>query len=837
MVWALPKPHKTFVMIKNQLLLFVRNLKRRPLFSLINLSGLTVSMAATLLIYLYVNHELSYDSFHPNADRLYRVNQTFIWAEDDKSQFSRTGPGVAVALREELPDVELVTSLHTPGSRIISYTRPSGEVITFEEEGENILAADTNFFKVFNFPLITGNEQSAFKFANTLMMTESTAKKYFGNENPVGKMVRISGDEGPPETFEVIGVLQDVPDNSTIKFNVLLSMRNFPVDRLHWSWVWTQLETFVLFREGADMNAVSEKLVLIPKKRAEETLRRVMGVSFDEYVKSGKTWELFLQPINTLHLPDVPVVGSFSDAGSVTVIRALIGAAVLILLLSCINFTNLSTAQFAKRMREASVRKVLGLGRVELGISFFTEALLFCAMAAVIALAMIQVFAPVLNQLTQKDLAIDGKTLPQIIGGLAVLVLLMAITSGIYPATFLTSFRPTEALKGKLTTGKKGRAFRNSLVVFQFAISIFLITSTATVYQQLSFMHQKDVGFLKENLITIRHLESVKNEDELVAAMTTIPGVVKAAACSTVPPYVFGGDVFTAEGYDGTFNLNYNLGDENYLPTLGLKLVLGRNFSKDQPYDKYRVIVNEATIRRLGWPMDESILGRKIRFPGQEEGTAIVGVVSDFNYWSLEIGIEPMGIFHIDHEYLYDGPRRQIAVRVDPSAASGLPTLISRMNDKWKQHAGDVPFDHGFVEEDFAETFSTHERFANVLVVMATLAILIACFGLLGVIVYALEQRTKEIGIRKVSGASVMDILKLITRSFVNLVLIAFLIGAPVAYLAMDNWLSEFAYRTELSAWIFGVTGLGTLAVAVLITSYHSLKAALTNPVDVLKDE
>lgn len=350
-------------MLKNYALLFIRNLQRQKLFSVINLLGLTVSIASTLIIYLFVSHEFSYDSFHKNPDRLYRVNQTFIWSQDRNSQFSRTGPGVAHALKEELPEVEWVSSFHTPGDFIVSYVNPTGKIIAFEEN--KILAADSNFFKVFNFPLIAGNEATAFEQANTLVMAKSTAAKYFGDENPLGKMVRLGGlNGGDGKTYEVTGVLEDVPDNSTMDFTILLSMKSFPViDRVHWSWVWTQLETFVLLNPSADIEQVRAKLKAIPRKHAEESIKGAMGMTYDEYIKSGKKWELFLQPIASLHLPETPVVGSFTNEGNRKIIYSFIGAAIFIVLLSCINFMNLSTAQFTRRIKEASIRKILGLGK------------------------------------------------------------------------------------------------------------------------------------------------------------------------------------------------------------------------------------------------------------------------------------------------------------------------------------------------------------------------------------------------------------------------------------------------------------------------------------------
>src|SRR5688572_13509720 len=410
-------------MIKTYVLLFVRNLQRQKLFSAINLLGLTLSIASTLIIYLYVAHEFSYDSFHPNADRLYRVNQTFIWAQDANSQFSRTGPGVAHAIKEELPEVEMVSSFHTTGDFIISYVTPKGDVIAFEEN--KILAADSNFFKVFNYPLIQGDEATAFNLANTLVMTKSTAKKYFGDKDPVGKLVQLGGLNGEGgTTYEVTGVLDDTPDNSTMDFEVLLSMKSFPaVEQRYWSWVWTQLETFVVLKPNTNIDQVREKLKLIPRKRAAPSIEASMGITYDEYIKSGKKWDLFLQPITSLHLPETPVEGSFPDVGNLKIIYSFIGAAIFIVLLSCINFMNLSAAQFTRRIKEASIRKILGLGKKELGLSYLFEALAFCLMAMATAYAATQLLLPGFNLITGKNLTLSFSD-PMLAGGLLTMTLL-----------------------------------------------------------------------------------------------------------------------------------------------------------------------------------------------------------------------------------------------------------------------------------------------------------------------------------------------------------------------------------------------------------------------------
>ena len=824
-------------MFKNYFLLFIRNLKRQRLFSAINLLGLTISIVSTLLIYLYVRKELSFDRFHHDAERIYRVNQTFIWGEDSQAEFSSTGPGVAHALKEELPEIELITSIHTPGNFIVSYTNPSQDVISFEEN--KVLAGDSNFFRMFNFPVIKGNPETALMQANTLVMTESTATKYFGTENPIGKLLRLGlGDR--QQTYEVTGVIQDTPENSYIEFDVLLSIKSFPqIEKIYWSWIWTQLETYVKLSKTANVEETRAKLVTIPRIHAEETLQRVMNVSYDEYVKSGKKWELFLQPLTTIHLPTKLIINRLNDSGDIKIVYAMTGIAIFIVLLSCVNFMNLSTAQFTRRIKEASIRKVLGLGKKELGVSYFVEALIFCLIALIAGLMLTEIILPVFNVVAGDNLEVNLFSDPELMLTLCGLVLFMAATSSIYPALFLSAFNPVEGIKGKLKSGNHGKNFRNGLVIFQFSVSIILIICTAIVFQQLNYVGKKNIGFNKENLMVLDNPDHASYIAALADAARNVSGVTEVTTTTSMPPNLRDGDKFTAEGMNAqTFSLNYVNADEHFIPTLDIKLKLGRNFSADMPADSDRVIVNESTLKRMGWPLDESSIGRKIEQPWEGgKKFEVIGVVSDFNYWSLAVDIEPMAIFNINNQDVSTNDKKYIVLRIKAQQGDAWNNTLSQLHDRWKTFAGESPFQYSFVDQAFAATFETQEYFGKALSVLAGLAILIASLGLLGMIIYTLEQRTKEIGIRKVSGASVWNILTLISKGYTKLIVIAFMIGAPLAYYMMNNWLQDFSDHITPSYLIFILSGMGTLFIAVLITSYHAAKAALTNPVDVLKDE
>lgn len=821
-------------MIKYYLLLFVRNLQRQKLFSFINILGLSVGMTSALLMYLYVSNELSHDRFHKKADRIYRVNQTFIWGERNKNQFSSTGPAVAFAIESEIPEVEQVVRIHNAPNALLSYTNSKNEIKSFDQK--NIFAADSNFFQVFTFPLVKGNPLTALRNAQTMVITESIAKKYFGDEDALGKIIRV-GEGDQQQNFEVTGIVKDMPDNSYIEFDIMMSMTSFPaVKRFSWSWIWTQVETFVLFKPGFSIEQARARLGGIPRKYAATTLERVMNMSFDDYLKSGKEWNLYLQALTDIHLPKEPIYNRLNDVGNIKVVYALIGAGIVMVLLSCINFMNLSTSQYVRRAKETSLRKLLGSGRAQLSASFFVEAFLFCSISLIIGIGLIQIILPWFNLMSGKNLQLNLFSDWRILLALFTLLLFMSLLSGSYPSIFLSAFKPVEALKGRLKSGREGRTLRSSMVVFQFMISMALIVFTGSVSQQLKFITEKDLGFDRENLLVIERTEWTKSEEALTQTVSQLPNVTSVSWCSSVPPNVWGGDKFHPEGNSKDVPLNFAKGDENYLPTLGVKLKAGRNFSKDIKADTSRVILNETAVKAFGWTI-ESVLGKKIVMPGFENSTyEVIGVTDDFNFWSLLSQVEPMAVFHIKNP-VYDGKSSFVVLRVNAQNSDAMQSTIASVEKVWKQFTNDKPFEYSFVDQSFDNSFQSTRQFGNSLSILSSLALLIAGLGLLGMIIYTLEQRTKEIGIRKVAGASALNIIVLISKDYSRLITIAFLLSAPLAYWVVQQWLQDFEYRISPSAWVFVLTGVGTLAIATMITSYHSVKAALRNPVDVLRDE
>ncbi len=822
-------------MLKYYLLLFARNIQRQKLFSFINILGLSTGMASALLMYLYVSSELSHDRFHEKADRIYRVNQTFIWGEGNKAQFSSTGPGVLFALEAEIPEAEQIVRINTPGDFLMTYTTPKGEVRSFDQG--KVFATDSNFFKVFTFPLIKGNPETALRYPQTMVMTESVAKKYFGDEEPLGKLVRM-GEGSVAQNYEVTGIVKDIPDNSYIKFEAMLSMTSFPiVKRMSWSWIWTQVETYMLLKPGSSEKQVRTRLATIPRTYAAPSVKSAMNMTFDEYIKSGREWNLYLQPLTEIHLPKAVVYNRLNDIGNIKIVYALIAAGIVMVLLSCINFMNLSTSQYVRRAKETSLRKLLGSGRGQLGASFFIEAFLFCSIGLIIGVCIAQVILPMFNLITGKVLELNLFSDWKILVTLMTLLFVMSLLSGSYPAFFLSAFSPVEALKGKFKSGREGRTLRSSMVVFQFMISMVLIILTGIVSQQLRYVSQKDIGFERQNLLQIDHSEWAKGEEAFVNSLAQIPGIVNASWTTSVPPRVWAGDSFRAKESEKTIPINFSRSDENYLPTLGVSLKLGRNFSKDIPADSARVILNETAVAAMGWKVDESVIGKKIVYPGSDNAEfEVIGVTNDYHFWALNSPIEPMAVFH-PKGGVYKESKHYVVMRLTAQDRKALQGTIEALRLKWKQFADDKPFEFSFVDENFANAFKSADQFNSSLTVLSGLAILIAALGLLGMTIYTLEQRTKELGIRKVSGASVASLVLLISRDYSKLILIAFVLSAPLAYWVVQQWLQEFQYRITPSPVVFASVGAGTLLLAGLITSYHSIKAAMRNPVEVLRDE
>lgn len=809
--------------------LFFRSIRRNKLFSSINILGLSVGFFASILIYIYVQNELSYDQFHENGDKIYRINQTFIWGEDNSNLFSSTGPGVGYAINEEIPDVKQVVRIHTPEMTPITYDW-EGEERFFKDE--YVFAVDSNFFEVFTFPLQHGDEKTALEKPRSVVLTAETAKRFFGNVNPVGEIVKMDGGE----SFTITGVLEPFKANSYLdEFDVLVSLSSIDrVKRSNWNWMWTMFETFILVEDAANQDVLQAKLNELPKKYSEKTLE-AMGYTYEEYIEAGKEWNLYLQPLQDIYLKSDGIYNRLGPVGDFKIVAALIGSAIFLVILSCINFVNLSTAQFTTRAHDVALRKVLGGSKATFVRRFFGESLAYCTVAAIVAASVLFYSMPYINQSVGTSLSFDSVNGLAVVGFVILLVVTVSAISGFYPSLFFNSFKPVAAMKGEMKTGKRGLKLRNAMLVTQYVLSFLLIICTITIYKQLDYFINADLGFEKENLISIENAHWTGSQAEFASELSKIDGVVGASVCDAVPLLISNGDQFIPdEPNAGSVPLNYALGDENYVDLLEIEMLVGRAFEKSYSEDVNGIILNETAARTIGWNVDESILNKKIT---NWSGTYhVIGVAKDFYFWSLHTQVEPFAIFNSESNAQGGRPLTRVMVKTS-STDEKLKLIEEGLKTKWEEFAPGRPYEQVLISEHFANSYKTEQRFGSVLSFFAALTIIIASLGLFGIVVFAVEQKLKEIGVRKVLGASISSIIVLFSKSYVRLLLIGFAIAAPLGYYFMDIWLSDFENHITMTYDIFVLALITLLFISLTISVFHTAKASSMNPAEVLKDE
>lgn len=807
-------------MIKNYLTIAWRILLRQKTYSAINIFGLTIGVTASLLILLYVADELSYDRFHPDADRIYRVTFLGKLQEEDIMNV-QVGLPVAQALQREGTGVEAVTRVDKWMTCPVQY-----EERAFTEL--NFCLADSNFFSFFNYKLIAGNPQEVLRGPGKIVISESAAVRYFdykgkGDLSPIGKTMVI-GSEGAI-VAEVTGIAEDSPHNTHLRFDFLMSLETSGyIDNP----VWLNFEIYTYFKlfPGTWPAGIQRTMDGFVEKYCARELQEYLNVSLEQFFRQGGKLGFGFQPVTDIHLKS-----HFQDEiepnGNMEYIYLFSAIAVFIVVLACINFMNLSTARSANRAKEIGIRKAVGALRYKLAGQFITESFLYSIIAFIIAFGLVYLTLDSFNQLAGKNL--DTKMLyhPVFLGGFVVLMILIGMLAGSYPAFYLTSFKPVEVLKGKLRSGARNSIIRNSLVVFQFFISIALIISSMMVYWQLSFLQKQDVGFQKENVVGIMHTMNLgKNGEAFKNELLKYPEFVAASYSSRLPPHVDWGSTFKTETGNETYAMAVYVMDHDHLKTLGLTMAHGRFFSRDFPSDSAAVIINETAARQFGFKDWE---GKKIRFPNADSRLMeVVGVIKDFNFETQKAAIRPMVLF------LGRSPDWGMAIRL----SEGNPAeKIKRMEEVWKKFAPNSPFEYSFIDQNFDAKFRAEQRLGNVILVFTTLAIFIACLGLFGLATFTAEQRAKEISIRKILGASVSQVVVLLSRDFVKLILISLVIAIPVTWYGMNEWLQGFAYRIDFSFPLAFLAGALAIAVALLTVSFQSVKAATGNPVNSLKSE
>lgn len=786
-------------------------------------------MAACFLLLMYLQYEMGYDQFHKEGEKIYQVNLSVNFG-GEAFNTSNTPPPVGETMQNEIPEIESFTRHFMPGDLVLRHKD------RFYTES-NIWAVDSNFLEFFTFPLIEGDAQTSLKNKNAIVLSQTMAKKYFDNASPINQEIFI--DDTP---FIVTGVMADLPAQSSLQFDAVYPITAVQrVNYFSWSWIWLQLDTHVKLNQAvneAELATLIKKFPPMIQQHAAKAFKRV-GQNLDEFFKDSNRWELSLKPIAKVHLFSENQSSRVANLGSYTEVKIFGLVALLILLLACINFMNLSTARSLKRAKEVGVRKVLGSGRGELIRQFMSEAVLYSLAASLLAIAAVQLSLPWFNQLVAAQLSLShlfsGWTLPAFIG----ITLLTGVLAGSYPAFYLSAFRPIVALRNNMANRKDRHGWiRNSLVVFQFAISVGLITVTFIILQQIKFTQKADLGIAKENIMVIPNVQSLGEQAKAYKAeLLKLPNVLNVTQTTDLPTKGAFGDFYVPET-DGKsdestpdISLYSYLVDDDFVETMHIKILQGRDFDEQYGTDNRSVILNEAAVRYIGW---ENPIGQYIRYPGNgNQRFQVVGVMKDFHALSFRSLIEPFALFHESSE-TYQLNHGFLAVNIQAGSETKVieqsKSLLSNLN------LG-LPFSFSFLNEDFNRLYQLENQLGSMLSVFTFLSIFIACLGLLGLIAYTIEQRTKEIGIRKVLGASVAGIVSLLAKDYLKLVGIAFLIAAPFSWYFMNNWLNNFAYRIELEWWMFVVAGIAAVVIAFATIGVQSIKAALRNPVKAIKAE
>lgn len=821
---------------------------RQKQFTLLNVLGLTIGIATCLIIGLYVYDEMTYDRFHSKGDRIYRINQPLIWGNWDE-QFASTGPNVAIALREDAPEFEEVTRIQSLGEQTLNAPSFGKEFNPITESA--YFAVDSNFFKVFSFAFLQGDPNTCLSKPMSMVITAETATRYFGTQDPLGKSIDVKQKDGTWKSYSITGVLANLPRKSHLQFDILVSLSSFneTLKRDEWKWIYTAFATYGLVKEGTDIQSLSNKIQAIPPKWAAPTTERIFNQTFAEYTK-GKPWTLYLQPLKQIYLSDAPSHHRFGPTGNPQFVNIFSAIGVLVLVLCSINFMNLSTARSSNRAKEVGIKKVMGTGRSSLIRQFIFESILFVISSTLLALGVVTLSLGAFNVIAEKNIEISAYlTDPLFLGAIILFILLLGGLAGSYPAFYLSSFRPIETLKGKASAGFKGKGIRNGLVVFQFTISIALIICTAFVQKQLSYTSSLDIGFAKDNILQIHKVEQLGlNSEVLKNKLAGNPAVAQIAKSYGIPPNVQEGERYKAFGSDAIVDISNLRVDEDYLSLLGVQFIVGRNFDPERINDKYGVILNEEAVKILGWGTREdfatdSPVGKfVVQAFENEKKLEVIGVVKDFNFNSVRQRIEPLMILHNQNDWFWNyglGPSF-LSVRLNPEAVRNSKDLQVVIEDVKKEMASideSVPFEYSFMDQEFENTFRTEIRMSLILNIFTFMALLIACLGLFGLAAFSAEQRTKELGIRKVLGAKVSELVVLFSSEFTKLILISILLASPIAYFLVDRWLSDFAYRTPIDIWVFIVTTLGALLIAIITIAYQSLSAARANPTETLRSE
>jgi putative ABC transport system permease protein len=802
-------------MLKNYFITALRVSKRQKLYSFINIIGLSIGLAAALLIGLYIADELSYDRHFTDADRIYRVgvNETF---KGDEILYSNTSALLAEAMQKEIPDIQSAL-------RVMDVDNPVryNDKVFMEKR---FLAADSNFFEFFGLKLVEGNVKECLKGPQKIVLSTAAAEKYFGykgqGDSPVGKQILVGRDA---KLTEVTGIFQDVPETTHMKFDMILSMESLEFAKSN-CWGCYGAKTYFKTWHRKDTDNIEKKLEEFAQKRIIPTIEKDLGISHDQFVNSGDKVNFFIQPLLSIHL-ESNLSNEFEANGDIRYVYILGITGIFLIVIACINFMNLTTARAINRGKEVGVRKTMGATRRGLIPQFLMESFLYVFVAGSLAIALAYIAQGRFNNLSGKTLHLDLVSSPYLLPLLILFLVIVALLAGSYPAFYLTSFSPIKVLKGGNVKSPGRSLLRSTLVVVQFTISMALIVGTLIIYKQVAFIRNHNLGFDKHNILRIPqtyilgdHYLAFKEE------LLKQNGFMSASFTQALPPNIVSTSFVKVKGSQQLVGTFYCSADQDLLATMGYQMKSGRYFSREFVSDSSAVVINEACARLMGLNDHE---GKQIGF-ADDNMYNLIGIIKDFNFESLKSDVEPLAIF------LNTEAKRMLAVRVTPG---NLQEKISFVESTWKKYANGQPFEYSFVDEDFDLLFRAEQRLGTVFAIFTTLAIFIACLGLFGLITYMAAQRTKEISIRKVLGASLGQVTILLLSDLIRLVIISFAIAIPIAWYGMDQWLQSFAYRTNFDILSVLIAGASGLLTALIVVGYRSLKAASVNPVDSLKNE
>ena len=815
-------------MLKNNVKIAVRSLFKQKVYTFINVVGLAVGIASCILIVLFIRNEFSYDRFFKDQDRIYRMSLERIYP-NHSTYYAIIPHSFAGVAKETFAEIEEATISSRFPNVELTYKNKRDEEVKFDEE--IIISGDSSFFKVFDFEIIKGNSENLFTKGNEIVVTEEMAKRYFGEEDPLGKLIRI----GENLEFTVAAVIADIPLNSHFKFSAIVSNTGFPFLQQE-NFTGFSAYTYFKLREGADPSSLEAKIPQLVDKYAAGQIERELGKSWEEYRNAGNGYRYFLQPLNDIHLFPTYLEAQMKPSGNINSVYILIAVAFLILGIACVNFMNLATARSSERAKEVGIRKVMGSLRPQLMRQFLTEAILLSGVGVFLALVIAQLAIPFFNDLTERNLQLPfslGFAL-SIIG----IILFVGLLAGLYPALVLSSFKPTDVLKGQFTGSQKGKWIRNGLVVFQFWISIILIIGTLVIRDQMAYMQHISLGFDKEHVLVVERGFSFgpQNLKTFVEELRNMPEVENAAVAFASPGQesTFFGIQFQPEGSSEILTTKSMVVADGVSETLGLEILEGKGFSEDTN-DSLYVLLNQTAVKVMG--ITDPIGSKLMETQNTPDGNVIIartviGIVKDFNFNSLRDEITPL-VMQNTESFGANIGGQYVFARIKPNQTQ---SAIEAIEAKWKEIAPEQAFKFSFLDESLNQQYKEEQQTGRIFSIFSVLAIFVSCIGLFALSAYITSLRTKEIGVRKVLGASVGGVVLMLSKDFTKMILIAFALAVPVAWLVMEKWwLQNFAFRINVNLWIILISGISVLAISWLTVSFQSVKAALANPVDSLK--